>query len=59
MHLHRSRAKQYILLVHLNLSLPLQHWHSSQLDMDVIDALVEEISSPFGNLIINTKPFTT
>lgn len=50
---------EQLLLVHLNLSLPLQQRHSSQLDVDVIDALVEEISSPLGNLIVNTEPFIT
>lgn len=44
--------------VHFNLSLPLQQRHSSELDVDVIDALVEEVSSPLGNLM-NTNPFTT
>lgn len=39
-----------ILLVHLHLRLPLQQRDAFQLDVDVIDALVEEISSPFSNL---------
>lgn len=46
---------ELILLVHFNLSLPLQQRHSSQLDVDVIDAFVEKISRPLGNLVVNTK----
>lgn len=50
--------KQQILLVHFDLGLPFQEWHSSQLDVDVVDAFIEEVSSPLGNLRVNTKPFT-
>ena len=37
-------------LVHLDVSFPLQQRHPPQLDVDVIDALVEDISSPLGHL---------
>lgn len=50
--------KQQILLVHFDLGLPFQEWHSSQLNVDVVDAFIEEVSSPLGNLRVNTKPFT-
>lgn len=50
-------CQQQFLPVHLYLSLPLEQRHSSQLDVYIIDALVEEIASPLGNLTVNTKQF--
>lgn len=42
-------------LVHFHLCLPLQQRHSSQLDVDVVDALVEEVSGPLGDLMASRR----
>lgn len=51
----KKRGYMLVLLVHFDLSLPLQEWHPSQLDVDVIYAFVKEVSSPLGHLIIQIK----
>lgn len=51
----KKRGYMLVLLVHFNLSLPLQERHPFQLDVDVIYAFVKEVSSPLGHLIIQIK----
>ena len=41
---------QYSVLVHFHLRLPLQQRHASQVDVDVVDTVVEEVPSPFSHL---------
>lgn len=43
--------EKHLSLVHLHLGFPLQKRHSSQLDVDIIDAFVEKVSGPLGNLV--------
>ena len=52
--LYYQKCSIIFLLVHLDLCLPLQQWHSSQMNVDVIDALIEEIPRPLGHLSIRT-----